>query len=99
MKYFVIFLFLITFIIIPESFSACIFDEDTGKYLEPCRGLPIPTQSLKQQIADNISMFEINCPNPEHVLTQRPNSKLACVTESTAQKLDWQIIYDINSKQ
>ncbi|MCV0367670.1 MAG: hypothetical protein K5798_10475 [Nitrosopumilus sp.] len=80
----------------PKSFSACIFDEDAGRYLEPCRGLPMPPPpSLKQQIADNVSMFEIKCPNPEHVLTQRPNSSLACVFPETQEKLNWQIVYYI----
>ncbi len=78
---------------IPYSFSACIYDEQTGKYLEPCQGLPLlDPPSLKQQISNNIDMHEIKCPNPDHVLTQRPNSNLACVYESTAEKLDWQLI-------
>ncbi len=85
---------LIPLMIIPESFSACILDEETGKYMEPCQGLPtLPIPSLKQQILDNTPLHEIKCPNSDHVLTQRPNSNLACVTMSTAEKLDWQLIY------
>lgn len=26
---------------IDQSYAACIFDEETGEYLEPCQGLPI----------------------------------------------------------
>ena len=88
------FLFIFGLFTIPNAFSACILDEETGKYIEPCQGLPTPPiASLKQQILDNTPLHEINCPNSDHVLTQRPNSNLACVTISTAEKLDWQLIY------
>ena len=95
-NYFSLSIFLLILVIpfTPDSFSACIFDEETGKYLEPCQGLPVPqTPSLKEQVQNDVDLFDIRCPNPDHVLTQRPSSKLACVTENTADKLDWQIIY------
>ena len=80
---------LIPLMIIPESFSACILDEETGKYMEPCQGLPtLPIPSLKQQILDNTPLHEIKCPNSDHVLTQRtlfPNSTLNIHSQDKSQ--------------
>jgi len=45
--------------------------------------------SLKQQLAENLSLTEISCPNSEHVLIQRSNEKLACVNPYTMAKLEW----------
>lgn len=77
-----------------SAYGVCLIDQESGKPMEPCKGLPYPPiNSLKQQIEQKIPMTEIKCPNPEHVLTQRPNSNLACVFPETREKLNWQIIY------
>jgi len=51
--------------------------------------------SLKQQIADKIDWDDIQCPNEQHVLTERSNGKIACVYQSTAEKFGWYIYYPI----
>ncbi|MGY5146573.1 MAG: hypothetical protein ACW9W4_01030 [Candidatus Nitrosopumilus sp. bin_7KS] len=77
-----------------SAYGVCLIDQESGKPIEPCKGLPYPsTASLKQQIEQKTSITEITCPNPEHVLTQRPNSNLACIFPETQEKLNWQIIY------
>lgn len=48
-----------------------------------------PITPLKLQINDDIPISEIICPNPEHVLTERPNLKLVCVKPLTLLKLEW----------
>ena len=49
--------------------------------------------SLKDQIQVPRILPNITCPNQEHVLTERPNGKLACVTNNTAEKTGWHIHY------
>ena len=49
--------------------------------------------SLKDQIQITRILPNITCPNQEHVLTERPNGKLACVTNNTAEKTGWHIHY------
>lgn len=51
--------------------------------------------SLKEQIDNNLSPSKINCNNPEHVLANRPNGKLACVYPETAAHLDWKFYTNI----
>lgn len=51
-----------------------------------------PLTSLKDQIKDGHHPHEIRCPDKDHVLTERPNDKLACVTEETAHKLNWKLL-------
>ncbi len=48
--------------------------------------------TLKQQLADNVSLEKILCSNSLHVLTERTNGNLACVYSSTAEKLGWKLI-------
>ena len=48
--------------------------------------------SLKYQ-AQFFLLPNIVCPNQDHILTERPNGKLACVTNSTAEKTGWHIHY------
>jgi len=45
-----------------------------------------------KQIKAGIAVQEIQCKNDLHVLTERPNGKVACVYGSTAEKLGWKII-------
>ncbi len=47
--------------------------------------------SLKSQIKMDLSIDEIACKN-NLVLSQRSNNNLACVYESTAEKLQWDIL-------
>lgn len=48
--------------------------------------------SLKQQVENNIPVDNIECRNEKHVLTERPNGKLACVYYETSVKLNWIIL-------
>lgn len=48
--------------------------------------------SLKYQ-SQFFILTNIVCPNQDHVLTERPNGKLACVTNDTAEKTGWHIHY------
>lgn len=45
--------------------------------------------TLKQQIENNLPLSEINCKNEKHILTERPNGKLACVSYETSVILNW----------
>ena len=54
--------------------------------------VPNTTLSLKSQIFDGLDLKQISCPNPDHVLVQRANDKIACVESATAEKFDWQLI-------
>ena len=51
-----------------------------------------PVISPLKQFKSGISYDEIQCKNDMHVLTERPNDKIACVYELTAEKLGWKII-------
>ena len=48
--------------------------------------------SLKHQLENNVPLDEIECKNKSHILTERPNEKLACVYESTSEKLHWNMV-------
>ena len=45
-----------------------------------------------KQFRSGIIINEILCQNDLHVLTARPNGKIACVSELTAERLGWKII-------
>ena len=47
--------------------------------------------SLKQQIENKMTIAEIECKNNKHVLVERENEKLACVSISTAEHFEWTI--------
>ena len=47
------------------------------------------TTSLKSQLSNGLSPEETTCSNPDHVLVKRTNENLACVYQSTADKLGW----------
>ena len=49
--------------------------------------------SLKTQIHISTLLPNITCPNQDHILTERPNGKFACVTNNTAEKTEWHIHY------
>ena len=88
MKFLVVFLVLLGVMLIPIT----VFDAD-AKCLpdQVCYGDP-RLFSLKYQ-SQFFLLPNIVCPNQDHVLTERPNGKLACVTNSTAEKTGWHIHY------
>ena len=47
--------------------------------------------TLKQQIENNMSVDEIECRNDKHVLAERENGELSCVSPSNAQILGWYV--------
>lgn len=54
---------------------------------EPINQLMPNPSPLKHQLGNDLD--DIKCPNKEHVLIQRPNEKLACVTPYALAKLEW----------
>ena len=71
--------------IVNETYAKCMVDDDE------CYGFPIvPPLKLQFQY---FTLPDITCPNQDHVLTERPNGKLACVTDSMAEKTGWHIHY------
>ncbi len=71
-------------IIIFDAYAKCLPDH-------VCYGDP-RFHSLKYQ-SQFYLLPNIVCPNQDHVLTERHNGKLACVTNGTAEKLGWYIHY------
>ena len=71
----------------PESelFFTTVMDEITIMDLDD-------TLSLKSQVSGGLNPEEISCTNPNHVLVERTNEKLACVEFTTAEKLGWMLI-------
>ncbi|MBI5146083.1 MAG: hypothetical protein HZA84_02560 [Thaumarchaeota archaeon] len=54
--------------------------------------IPKALLSPLQQFKSGIALDKIQCNNELHVLTKRPNEKMACVHPLTAEKLGWKII-------
>ena len=79
------FLFVLIPMIVHEAYAKCIGNDDE------CYGSPI-IPPLKFQF-QYFALPDITCPNQDHVLVERPNGKLACVTDSTAEKAGWHIHY------
>jgi len=50
--------------------------------------------TLKQQINEHTPKNEILCQDDSHVLVERTNNNLACVFLTTAEKLQWELVYD-----
>ena len=72
-------------VIVNEAYAKCM----VGDY--DCHGTPIvPPLNFQFQY---FALPDIICPNQDHVLTERPNGKLACVTDSLAEKTGWHIHY------
>lgn len=71
-------------VIVNEAYAKCMVDDE-------CYGSPI-IPPLKFQF-QYFALPDIICPNQDHVLTERPNEKLACVTNSMAEKTGWHIHY------
>ena len=51
------------------------------------------SEPINQQLKNDIFYLDLSCDNPEHVLVERQNGKLACVYEATAEKMGWKITY------
>ena len=49
-------------------------------------------KSLYKQIQSGVSQNELVCANTNHVLAERSNGNLACVSERTADRMNWNIV-------
>ena len=72
-------------VIVNEAYAKCM----VGDY--DCYGFPV-VPPLKLQFQYFV-LPDIICPNQDHVLTERPNGKLVCVTNSMAEKIGWHVHY------
>ena len=54
--------------------------------------IPAGKRTLKLQLDYDVNPHYVKCLDPDHVLTERPNEKLACVFEDTALKMEWEIV-------
>ena len=50
--------------------------------------------SLKDQVHNSFLLQDITCPNQNHLLTERPNGNLACITEHMAESTGWQVHHE-----
>ena len=58
-----------------------------------CGSVPLGySEPLKVQLEQGIETNQIQCDNPNHVLVQRTNGKLACVSEKSAEKMNWELV-------
>ena len=72
-------------VVVNEAYAKCM----DGDY--DCYGFPmIPPLKFQFQY---FALPDITCPNQDHVLTERLNGKLACVTDSMAEKTGWHVHY------
>ena len=69
-----------------EAYAKCM----VGDY--DCYGFPM-VPPLKFQF-QYFALPDIICPNQDHVLTERPNGKLVCVTNSMSEKTGWHVHYE-----
>lgn len=72
-------------VIVNEAYAKCVVDD------YDCYGFPM-VPPLKFQF-QYFALPDIICPNQNHVLAERPNEKLACVSDSMAEKTGWHIHY------
>ena len=70
------------------SISFIIFEASAKCVEDHCYGIP-GMSPLKEQLEVHTLISNIRCQNQEHVLVERPNGKLACVTNHTAHKTGW----------
>ena len=65
-----------------------------------CGSVPLGySEPLRVQLEQGIETNQIQCDNSDHVLVQRTNGKLACVSEGTAEKMSWEIVETAGSFQ
>ena len=89
MRFKIVLLLLFSSILIPvivnEAYAKCMVGDDE------CYGFPIvPPLNFQFQY---FALPDITCPNQNHVLAERPNGKLACITDRMAEKTGWHIHY------
>ena len=72
-------------VVVNEAHAKCI----AGDY--DCYGTPM-VPPLKFQF-QYFALPDITCPNQDHVLAERSNGKLACVTDGMAEKTGWHVHY------
>ncbi len=65
----------------PDASAKCINGED-------CRRIA-GIEPLKKQVRQDVSLFDITCPRYDHMLVERSNKKLACLTSDTIERT-WQ---------
>lgn len=53
------------------------------------------SEPLRVQLEQGIEIDQIQCNNSNHVLVLRTNGNVACVTETSAEKMNWEIISDL----
>ena len=58
-----------------------------------CGSVPLGfSEPINQQLEQGIEIDQLQCSNDSHLLVQRTNGNLACVTERTAERTGWEII-------
>ena len=77
----VLFLSILIPVIVNEAYAKCTDRDNCPR--------PLSTIPLKEQIQQYDVVYDIKCTKIQHWLVERPNGKLACVTDSTAEKLGW----------
>lgn len=62
-----------------------------------CGSIPLGfSEPLKVQLERGVEPENIQCDDMSHVLVQRPNGKLACVSERISERLGWEIMVTSN---
>ncbi len=58
-----------------------------------CGSIPLGfSEPLRVQLESGLETNQIQCDNSSHVLVQRTNGKLACISEKSAERMNWEII-------
>ena len=57
------------------------------------------SDSLKSQLDEGLSGDELQCKNHSHVLVLRTNGNFACVTEKTAERMNWNIVKSVHNSE
>jgi len=52
------------------------------------------SEPLNVQLEQGIETDQIQCNNPSHVLVLRTNGNMACVSEKTALKTGWELVWN-----
>ncbi len=58
-----------------------------------CGSIPLGfSEPLRVQLESGLETNQIQCDNTSHVLVLRTNGKLACISEKSAERMNWEII-------
>ena len=60
---------------------------------ERCLGTPL-FRTLKTQVLHHYQLSDITCPNQDHLLVERPNGELVCISEHMAEKIGWHVHFE-----